>query len=226
LALQITRNYKLWLAVSVFLAALAALITITTIQKYTGTVRIVAAKTDIQSTSMITGNVLMYKEILRMDLYPDAVTDPRQIGGMIAKGFIPNGTFLRASMFEIPTVAQMSGKIGFMGKNYRAVALPKQLSTTVASTLNEDDIVDIYIKEKEIANNKPKVTRIAEDVQVVRCRYGEESGEGVVLAIKEDEIKQVLPYFYETGNITFALKPKPEKNTPEKENVNLKSSSN
>jgi len=211
LALKVTRNYKLWLATSVLLAALAALITITIIQKYTGTVKVVAAKTDIQATNIIVGDVLIYKEMLRMDLYPDAVTDPRQIGGMIAKGFIPAGTFLRTSMFAPPTTAQMSGKIGFIGKDYRAVALPKQLSTTVASTLFEDDIVDIYVKEKEKPNEKPKVNKIAGDVQVVRCRYGEEGGEGVVLAIKENEVKQVIPYFYETGNVTFVLKPKPEK---------------
>ncbi|RJO62779.1 MAG: hypothetical protein C4542_02125 [Dehalococcoidia bacterium] len=205
------KNYKLWLAVTVLLASAAALVTVATVQRYTGTVRVVTAKKDMGAAQVVTGEFLQYEDALRMGLYEDVVIEPQQVAGMVVKGFVPAGTVLRNSMFEPPQNAMMSGKLAALGETYRAVALPKQLSTTVAGSLNEGDIVDIYTKKKnEKKKDEPAVVNIASDVLVARNRYGENESEGLVLAFKSDEIEKVLPYFYEPGDITFVLKPKPK----------------
>lgn len=200
------KNYKLWLVVSVLLAAIAAFTVVTVVQKHTGTTKVIVAKDDLQATQIISNQTLAYKEIPSLSLYPDVVTSSAQIGEMVTKGFIPKGTVLRTSMFDTSMTAQMSGKIALLGKGYRAVALPKQLSTTIASTLNEGDTVDIYFKKEE-KDSEVKVIRIASDIEIMFCRGKEGEEEGVVLAIKEEETTKTLPYFYEPENITFVLKP-------------------
>jgi len=202
------KNYKLWLAVTVVLAAISALVTVSVLQKYTRTACVVIAKTDIESAQVINEKMLVpNKEFPSRGMYPDTVTGVQQVQGMVSKGFIPAGTVLRASMFEPPQSAIMSGKLSALGKEYRAVALPKQLSTTVADTLNEGDTVDMYVRETE--NGVPVVQKKASDILVVFNKYGEQQSTGVVLAFKENELNEdLILHFFNPGEVMFVLKPK------------------
>jgi Flp pilus assembly protein CpaB len=202
------KNYKFWLAVTVMLAATTALITVSVLQKYTQSVCVVLAKANIESAQVINEKMLVSnKEFPRRGMYADTVTGPRQVQGMISKGFIPAGTVLRASMFETSQSAMMSGKLSALGKEYRAVALPKQLSTTVADTLNEGDTVDMYVRNTE--KGVSVVKKMASDILVVYNKYGEQQSTGVVLAFKENELTEdLLLRFFNPGEVMFVLKRK------------------
>lgn len=202
------RNYKLWLVVTVMLAAMSALTTVGVLQKYTQTACVVMAKADIESAQVINEKMLVSnKEFPVRGMHSDTVTGVQQIQGLVSKGFIPARTVLRTSMFEPPQSAVMSGKLSAIGKEYRAVALPKQLSTTVADTLNEGDTVDMYVRKTE--NGVPVVQKKASDILVVCNKYGEQQSAGVVLAFKESELNEdLLLCFFNPGEVMFVLKPR------------------
>lgn len=193
--MNLLKNYKAWLILAVILAIGAGALSVWLIRSYVGTVRVASALTDLEAGAVIQAHNITQVDCARGNLYPDAVRDPREVAGMVAKGFIPGGTILRKSMFMPPQTAGISGQLAALGKGYRAVAIPNTMSTTVAGAVQAGDRVDVYASPKDSANH----VKILSDALVlqagsVQTSEGQQQSPGLVLALSEKEAEAIIDY--------------------------------
>lgn len=203
------KNYKAWLVVSAALAVLAGVLTVFTIKSYVGTVNAAAAVKDIDAGQIVEAGSLAAVDVPQGIMYPDAVRNAGEVAGMVAKGYIPAGTILRKSMFMPPQAAGATGQLSVMGEGFLGVAVPNSLYTTVAGVLQSGNRVDIYTRAKD--NASPE--KLAQDIQVLQAgtvmtRDGQQQTQGVVIALKQEELSRILPYLFgDQPKLVFVLKP-------------------
>jgi Flp pilus assembly protein CpaB len=197
-------NYKLWLVLSVVFALGVAYLSFVLVQNYAGAVKVVIASKDINQNDSVSPSSINFVSYPKSALYKDTVINPAEIAGMIAKGYIPQGTVLRKSMFIPPQMAGMSGQIKLLGDNYYAVAVPSSLNTTIAGTLQPGDYVDIYKNDKANANLVLKNVKVMQTPVTQKDGSGN-NAQGIVLAIQEQDLNTLLSSM--NGNLTFVLHP-------------------
>lgn len=208
------KNYKAWLALTILLAAAAGALSVSLVRSYVGTVKVASALTDLDAGSVIRAQNTAQIDCARGNLYPDAVREPREVAGMVARGFIPGGTILRKSMFVPPQMSGVSGRLSSMGRDYRAVAVANTMSTTVAGVVQAGDRVSIYVSSKDASAH----VKLLDDVLVlqagaVETREGEQQTQGLVLALGEKDAENLIDYLpggRKEAPLIFFLKPAEE----------------
>jgi Flp pilus assembly protein CpaB len=209
--LNFLKNYKAWLALMLLFAAGAGFLSVHLIRSYTGTVEVVSALTDLDAGSVIRAQSTAMVDCARGNLYPDAVSDPGEVAGMVARGFIPGGTILRKSMFVSPRMSGVSGQLTSLGRDYRAVAVANTTATTVAGVVRPGDRVSIYVSPKEA----PAHVKLLDDVLVVQAGAvetgeGQQQTSGLVLALGEKDAETLIDYLpggRKEAPLIFFLKP-------------------
>lgn len=207
--MDFVKNYRAWIVISVALAVLAGVLTVYTVRSYVGTVRVIAVARDIDAGQVVEAGSLVAVDVPKGILYPDAVRSANEVAGMVAKGYVPAGTILRKSLFVPPQAAGAAGRLSTLGGDFLAVAVPNSLYTTVAGVLQPGDRVDIYARAKD--NVPPE--KLARDIQVLQAgtvttRDGQQQTQGVVIALKQDELSRILPYLFgDQAKLVFVLKP-------------------
>lgn len=193
--MNLLKSYKPWLVLTVFLAIGAGALSVWLVRSYVGTVKVVSALTDLDAGAVIQAQNMTQVDCASGNLYPDAVRDPREVAGMVARGFIPGGTILRRSMFMSPQVAGVSGQLAALGKGYTAVAIPNTMSTTVAGALQSGDRVAVYASPKDAAAH----IKLLDNVLVIQAgsiktNEGQQQSPGLVLALKEKDAETLIDY--------------------------------
>lgn len=193
--MNIFRNYKLWLILSVVLAVSAGIAAVFAIRAYVGTVPVLAAKADIQD-----GHIMMKEDLTTVDcakgnLYPDTLTDVKEVIGLAAKGYIPAGTILRGAMFAPAEDYKTASLLKKLGKDYRAIAIPNSILTNVAGMLNPGDKVTVYV----ISKNFDKKLKLLSNCLVlqsgtIQTPDGTEETPGIVLALPEKDAEVIIDY--------------------------------
>lgn len=207
--MDFVKNYRTWIVISVVLAVLAGVLTVYTVRSYVGTVRVMAAARDVNAGQVVEAGSLVAVDVPKGVLYPDAVRNASEVAGMVAKGYVPAGTILRKSLFVPPQAAGAAGRLSTLGGDFLAVAVPNSLYTTVAGVLQPGDRVDIYARAKD--NVPPE--KLAQDIQVLQAgtvttKDGQQQTQGVVIALKQDELSRILPYLFgDQAKLVFVLKP-------------------
>jgi Flp pilus assembly protein CpaB len=205
-------NYKTWIALTVVFAVAAALTAVSTLQRYARVVPVAAAAHDIQPDRVVTAQDLVVSNISKGSVYQDCVA-PQQIAGTAARGFIPAGTVLRASMFQAGP-STIAGKLSTLEGEYAALAVANSLETTVAGAVNPGDRVDIYAVLPGQGRNTP-LSRVLLLVDVLVLlgavskgdqKDQNQSTQGIILAVSKSDINKVTPYLSnKQGQVVFAL---------------------
>lgn len=214
------KNYKAWLILTVVLAVAAGALSVWLVRSYVGTVRVAAVLSDIEGGAVMQAQSVTMVDCAKGNLYPDAVRDPKQVVGMVARGFIPRGTLLRMSMFMPPQMAGISGQLAALGKDYRAVAIQNTMSTTVAGAVQAGDRVDIYASPKDSDTH----IKILSDVLVlqagsVKTSEGQQQTQGLILAVHEKDLESIIDYLpggKKESPLTVVLKPAQNQKTEKK----------
>lgn len=76
-------------------------------------------------------------------LKDDSVRSVSELKGMVAKGYIPDGTPLRRSMFMTSAGAGVAARLGALDGNLVAIAVPESVETSVGSSLKRGDKVTV-----------------------------------------------------------------------------------
>ena len=210
--MQLFKNYRIWLIMSVTMAVLAGIVAVSAVRSYVDTVKVVATTREVDSGQIVDAGFLTMVDVPRGNLYPDAVYNAGEIAGMVARGYIPAGTVLRRSMFMPLAAAGTAGQLSVMSENtgekYLAVAVPNSLHTTVAGVLQSGNRVDIYTQAR---GENPSPELLASNVQVIQAgftRDGQQRTEGVVIAVRQQELSRILPYLFGgRGELVFVLRP-------------------
>lgn len=205
------KSHKFWLAATVILAVAAALIASTILRNYVGVEKVAAVSRDLQPDQVLTDKDLAIAEVVKGNLYSDAVT-PQQAAGKTAIGYIPNGTILRSSMLQ-SAPATISGKIAALGNDYVAVAILNTLQTSVAGAVNTGDYVDIYAEVPGQGQNATVTTTLlAKGVLVLQGtttknnEQKDQSTQGIIISVGPDDFNNLLPYLSgKNGQLVCAL---------------------
>ncbi|OAT83697.1 SAF domain-containing protein [Desulfotomaculum copahuensis] len=191
------KNYRLMLIFALVFGALAVAGSIYTVQNKIGAVPVVVAYQNLDDQKVITPGDIRVEPIPRAALYPDALTSPNQAVGWVARGYIPAGTVLRASMLLPPDKAGLSGKlVRYPGQE--GVALQAGLETDVAGSVRPGDMVEVTARYKD-----GQAERLFNAVPVLQA-----SDKGLVLALTSDENIQYQKALSKGAAIVCALLPK------------------
>lgn len=164
------QNYRKSFMIFVILAAFAAIAAAYGYNSTAGEVSVVVAKSNIKLDQEAAGNLISSK-IPRGALQMDTVRQPTELEGYSARGFIPAGTVLRKSMFQLG-----GGVSAKLKPDQVAIAVPTNLDTTCAEKLSPGNHVNIRIANKQ--GDTVTCQEIADNVEVISVNE-----KGVVLAV-------------------------------------------
>ena len=191
------KNYRLMLITALFAGALAVAGSIYTIQNKIGAVPVVVAYQDLNDQKVIAPGDIRIEQRPRSALYPDALSSPEQAVGWVARGYIPAGTVLRASMLLPPDKAGLSGELDhYAGRE--GVALQAGLETNVAGSVRPGDMVEVTARYKD-----GQAERLFDAIPVLSVNE-----QGLVLALTSDENLQYQRALSRGAAIVCALLPK------------------
>ncbi len=211
LKMNLLKDYKAWMALTIVLAVAAGILSVWLINSYASTVPVLVNSTDLDLGVIVQPQSLAQAQCSRGNLYQDAALSSAQVAGKAAKGFIPAGTILRLSMFTDPQQTATASRLAALGKDYEAVAIPSGMNTTVAGTLNVDDRVDVYVYPKN-ASGQQKIISGALVLQAGLTRGSDGSvqqSQGIVLALDSKDLDALLPYLNgtQTAPVILTLNP-------------------
>ncbi len=148
----------------------------------------------------------------------DAVTDESALSEKVSRGFIPGGTVLREAMLQPRWAAGAAGALAEIGREYRLVALPVTLETSVGGCAATGDRVDLYALGKE-----GEAELVVSDVLVFSGpgvpsqppgkglgslgSQEQKSQDAVVLALRAAEVEKVLDSLAKGERLVAVLRP-------------------
>ncbi|MTI84392.1 MAG: hypothetical protein FH756_10905 [Firmicutes bacterium] len=197
------RNYKLFFIASVAFAVMVAALAAYGYNSVAGMVPVVISSTSIAPDEMVTGKNVMPGRTPRGALKMDTIRDSRQLAGMTAKGYIPQGTVLRESMFQPISNAGVPAKLSLLNGRV-AVAVPADIYTTVGNSLKEKNTVSVRASKEGITRELIKKATV-----LAIPKKGGVKG-AVVLAVTPDEADAILSAQSAGESLAMHLNPSTE----------------
>lgn len=200
--MRIFKDYRLWLVAAAAFSLLGGAAAVTGYNYSLQAKTVCVAGTPIEQNQAVKPGDLIKREIPRGNVYQDAVSDPAQVRGLVARGYIPAGTVLRLSMLTPAAAASPAGQIGVIGDGYRGVPIPASVFTTVAGAVCPGDRVDIWAMPFDArAQVQTPSGPLAADVLVIQGAkleakdgQGTQNSQGVIVALTEEQFRAVYPY--------------------------------
>ncbi|GAB6159340.1 hypothetical protein JCM39194_25410 [Desulfotomaculum varum] len=208
--INILKNYKAILTVSIVSGVIAALLGLKIFSDTVKLVPVLVTSKDIFADQLITtDNITVKKEpvgSLRADTLLES--DIQYLKGMCAKGFIPANTPLRKTMVQPFKNSGISTKIGLEHKDKVVIALEPKLATTIGGALKKNDHVRIKCISKADSSMvlMPPET-VVEKALVLEVPQKDSAIDGVLLAVTSDEAHKIEEKMQEGKSFVFELLP-------------------
>lgn len=180
------KNYKLFFALAVGCGLLAALVAVYAFNTIAKMKPVVVASQNIKADEAPTSRTVTMGKEPAGALKVDSVTDFSQLKGMVAKGFIPEGTPLRLSMFQPVKGAGLAARLGGIGSDKVAVAIPSSVETTLGNALKRGDKVIV-----KAAGRDGVVQEFSQNAEVLDVPNKENGVNAVVLAVPVAEADKI-----------------------------------
>ncbi|GEA16302.1 hypothetical protein E308F_25460 [Moorella sp. E308F] len=191
------KNYRLMLLIGLICGGLAAFGAVTAVNQKVGAVPAVVAAKDIEGRRALAAGDLTVSLLPRSALYKDALASVSQAVGQVARGFIPAGTVMRASMLLPPDKAGISGILSEY-PGLVAVAVKVDIETNLAGALQAGDKVQVIARHKDAGGGRHEVVASAAPVLAVNDK-------GVILGLTPEENGRYQQALAGGAAISFAL---------------------
>jgi len=179
------RNYKIFFIASVIFALLAAALAAYGYNSVAGMVPVVVSSTNIAPDEVVTGKNVIVGRTPRGALQGDTIRNINQIAGTAAKGYIPQGTVLRKSMFQPIDSAGVPAKLSLLDGRV-AVAVSADIYTTVGNSLKAQNTVSVR------ASKEGTTRELIKEATVLAVPEKSGSKGAVILAVTPVEADAIL----------------------------------
>lgn len=186
--------------VSLILALAAAAAAAYGYSSVAGVVKVAVASSDIRADELASDKNVGAGQVPRGALQGDTVRDLSEINGMVAKGFIPQGTVLRKSMFQSVQSAGVAARLLAMPGRV-ALAVQSSIDTTVGGSVKAGSEVAVY----SLTKNGP--VRLVERAPVLSAPEKGAQGGAVLLALTPQEAELILRAQGNREQLSFYLHP-------------------
>ncbi|CEP67162.1 Pilus assembly, Flp-type CpaB [Moorella glycerini] len=193
------KNYRLMLTIGLICGGLAAFGAVTAVNQKVGAVPAVVAAKDIEGHQVLAPGDLTVVPVPRAALYKDALPAVSQAVGQVARGYIPAGTVMRASMLLPPAKAGASGLLSDY-PGLVALAVKADIETNLAGVLQPGDKVQVMARYKDARGGRYEVLASSAPALVVNDK-------GVLLGLTPEENGKYQQALAGGAVISFALLP-------------------
>lgn len=193
------KNYRLMLLIGLICGGLAAFGAVTAVNQKVGAVPAVVAAKDIEGHQVLAAGDVTVVPVPKAALYKDTLPAVGQAVGQVARGFIPAGTVIRASMLLPPAKAGISGLLSDY-PGLVALAVKADIETNLAGVLQPGDKVQVMARYKDAKGGRYEVLASSAPVLVVNDK-------GVLLGLTPEENSRYQQALAGGAAISFALLP-------------------
>jgi len=181
---------------------------------------VLVAAADIGPRGQIPASAVRKVSLPAAGVPDDALVDEASLSGKVARGFIPAGTVLREAMLQPRWSAGAAGALAEIGPEYRLVALPVSLDTSVGNCVAAGDRIDLYAVGRDgrhalVASNvlvfsgpglpsKPP----AKGLGILSGQQDQQKPpDALVLVLHESEVDRVVAALAESSRLIAVLRP-------------------
>ncbi|MFT9486613.1 MAG: Flp pilus assembly protein CpaB [Tepidibacillus sp.] len=203
------KGRKIFIILGLLIAVFASVLTYRYLESYSQTKTVLVLAQDVEANQPILPEMLIEKELPLAAVPDDAITNRKVVVGKSIRGMIMKDTIIQGSMLIDTNQSRMSGVLLEKGVNFRGIALPLDISTTVGGTLQTGDYVDVYALEKTGA------TEIMKNIEVVRGTPASIENNSsinkhnlaIILSVPEEYVKSLNDAIARGAKINLSLLP-------------------
>lgn len=180
---------------------------------------VLVAAADIAPRSQVHVTAVLKVSLPAAGVPGDAMTNEAALSGKVARGFIPTGTVLREAMFQPRWSAGAAGSLAEIGPEYRLVALPVSLDTSVGNCVAAGDRIDLYVVKKDGSHGLVVANTLvfsgpgspssppAKGIGTLGGQTEQKGVEAVILILPESDVDRVVGALSEGGRLIAVLRP-------------------
>lgn len=210
---------RLFLVLAFVCAAVAAGATAWLLHVFLPQRTVLVAAVDIAPRSQVHVSAVRKVSLPAAGVPGDAMTSEAALSGKAARGFIPAGTVLREAMFQPRWSMGAAGSLAEIGSEYRLVALPVSLDTSVGNCVAAGDRIDLYAVKKD-GSHALVVSNVlvfsgpglpsrppAKGIGAVGGQAEQKGSDAVVLVLHENDVGGVIGALGESSRLIATLRP-------------------